>query len=35
MRATSVLDRFRPTLVDKIIDGLPDADIHVIARFRK
>jgi two-component system sensor histidine kinase KdpD len=29
------LDRFRPTLVDKIIDGLPDADIHVIARVVK
>jgi two-component system sensor histidine kinase KdpD len=26
------LDRLRPTVVDKIIDGLPDADIHVIAR---
>jgi two-component system, OmpR family, sensor histidine kinase KdpD len=35
MRNTSVLDRFRPMLVDRIIDGLPDADIHVIARFRK
>ena len=35
MRKTSVLDRFRPTLVDKIIDGLPDAGIHVIARFRQ
>jgi two-component system sensor histidine kinase KdpD len=30
---TSWLDRFRPTLVDRIIDGLPEADIHVIARF--
>jgi two-component system sensor histidine kinase KdpD len=29
------LDRFRPTLVDKIIDGLPDADIHVIASVVK
>jgi two-component system sensor histidine kinase KdpD len=29
------LDRLRPTLVDKIIDGLPDADIHVIARVVK
>jgi two-component system sensor histidine kinase KdpD len=28
-------DRFRPTLVDKIIDGLPDADIHVIASVVK
>jgi two-component system sensor histidine kinase KdpD len=26
-------DRLRPTVVDKIIDGLPDADIHVIARI--
>jgi two-component system, OmpR family, sensor histidine kinase KdpD len=29
------MDRLRPTLVDKIIDGLPDADIHVIARVAK
>jgi two-component system sensor histidine kinase KdpD len=29
------LDRFRPTLVDRIIDGLPEADIHVIARVGK
>jgi K+-sensing histidine kinase KdpD len=29
------MDRLRPTLVDKIIDGLPDADIHVIARVVK
>jgi len=35
MRKASLLDRFRPTLVDRIIDGLPDADIHVIARFRR
>jgi len=35
MRSTSLWARFRPTLVDRIIDGLPDADIHVIARFRK
>jgi two-component system sensor histidine kinase KdpD len=33
MSRTSWLDRFRPTLVDQIIDGLPEADIHVIARF--
>jgi K+-sensing histidine kinase KdpD len=26
-------DRLRPTLVDRIIDGLPDSDIHVIARL--
>ncbi|HEV3102250.1 MAG TPA: sensor histidine kinase KdpD [Candidatus Dormibacteraeota bacterium] len=29
------LDRFRPTFIDRIIDGLPDADIHVIARVVK
>ena len=29
------LDRLRPTLVDKVIYGLPDADIHVIARVVK
>jgi two-component system, OmpR family, sensor histidine kinase KdpD len=28
-------DRLRPTVVDRIIDGLPDADIHVIARTVK
>jgi len=33
--ATSWTDRFRPTLVDRIIDGLPEADIHVIARLGK
>ena len=33
MSRTSWLDRFRPTIVDRIIDGLPEADIHVIARF--
>jgi len=27
--------RLRPSLVDRIIDGLPEADIHVIARFLK
>jgi len=26
------LSRFRPTVVDRIIDGLPDVDVHVIAR---
>ena len=25
--------RLRPTIVDRIIDGLPDSDIHVIARL--
>jgi two-component system sensor histidine kinase KdpD len=29
------LDRFRPTFVDRIIDGLPTSDIHVIARVMK
>jgi two-component system, OmpR family, sensor histidine kinase KdpD len=29
------LDRLRPTLIDRIIDGVPDADIHVIARVVK
>jgi two-component system sensor histidine kinase KdpD len=28
-------DRLRPTVVDRIIDGLPGADIHVIARTVK
>lgn len=27
------LARLRPTLVDRIIDGLPDAEIHVISRI--
>jgi two-component system, OmpR family, sensor histidine kinase KdpD len=30
---TSSLDRLRPTIVDRIIDGLPDSDVHVIARL--
>jgi len=29
--ATSGPNRWRPTLVDRIIDGLPDADVHVIS----
>jgi len=29
------LDRLQPTIIDRIIDGLPDADIHVIARVVK
>ncbi|HEY4028039.1 MAG TPA: hypothetical protein VGO86_16550 [Candidatus Dormibacteraeota bacterium] len=29
----SSLDRLRPTLVDRIIDGLRESDIHVIARI--
>jgi two-component system, OmpR family, sensor histidine kinase KdpD len=28
-----LLAKLRPTLVDRIIDGLPHSDIHVIARF--
>jgi two-component system sensor histidine kinase KdpD len=35
IRHTGWLQRLQPTLVDKIIDGLPDADIHVIARIAK
>jgi two-component system sensor histidine kinase KdpD len=35
MVSASVLSRFRPTIVDQIIDRLPDSDIHVIARFAK
>lgn len=33
--STGWMQRFRPTLVDRIIDGVPDADIHVIARIVK
>ena len=33
--SNSVASRFRPTIVDQIIDRLPDADIHVIARLAK
>jgi hypothetical protein len=33
MTRSELLDRLRPTIVDRIIDGLPDADIHVIARL--
>jgi two-component system, OmpR family, sensor histidine kinase KdpD len=29
------LGRLRPTLVDRIIDGLPHSDVHVIARVRR
>jgi two-component system sensor histidine kinase KdpD len=31
--SSSYMDRLRPTVVDRIIDGLPDSDIHVIARL--
>jgi two-component system sensor histidine kinase KdpD len=30
---TSSLDRLRPTIVDRVIDGLPSSDVHVIARL--
>ncbi len=30
---SSVLNRFRPTVVDRIIDQLPNSDVHVIARL--
>ena len=32
MVTPSYVSRLRPTIVDRIIDGLPNADIHVIAR---
>jgi two-component system sensor histidine kinase KdpD len=35
MRDSSVMSRLRPSLVDRIIDGVPEADIHVIARIAK
>jgi K+-sensing histidine kinase KdpD len=31
--SSSYLGRLRPTTVDRIIDGLPESDIHVIARL--
>jgi two-component system sensor histidine kinase KdpD len=31
--AISWFERLQPTLVDRVIDGLPEADVHVIARF--
>lgn len=31
--SSSYLGRLRPTVVDRIIDALPNADIHVIARL--
>ena len=33
MISSSAWDRLRPTVVDRIIDGLPNSDIHVIARL--
>jgi two-component system sensor histidine kinase KdpD len=35
MTATSLMDRLRPSIVDQIIDRLPDSDIHVIARLAR
>jgi two-component system sensor histidine kinase KdpD len=35
MVSSSVASRLRPTIVDRIIDRLPDSDIHVIARLAK
>jgi len=32
---SSVLNRFRPTVVDRIIDRLPNSDVHVIARLAR
>ena len=31
--SSSGLNRLRPTMVDRIIDGLPNSDVHVIARL--
>jgi two-component system sensor histidine kinase KdpD len=33
MVSTAGLSRLRPTIVDRIIDGLPGSDVHVIARL--
>jgi K+-sensing histidine kinase KdpD len=33
MTASASLARVRPTIVDRLIDGLPDSDVHVIARI--
>jgi two-component system, OmpR family, sensor histidine kinase KdpD len=33
MVSSSRLSRLRPAIVDRIIDGLPDSDVHVIARL--
>jgi two-component system, OmpR family, sensor histidine kinase KdpD len=29
------IDRLRPNVVDRVIDGMPDADVHVIARYAR
>jgi K+-sensing histidine kinase KdpD len=33
MVRSTQLSRLRPTVVDRIIDGLPGSDVHVIARL--
>jgi hypothetical protein len=33
MISSSVIDRLRPTVVDRIIEQLGDSDIHVVARL--
>ena len=35
MDSAPALGRLRPTIVDSIIDGLPNSDIHVIARIAR
>jgi two-component system, OmpR family, sensor histidine kinase KdpD len=35
MITSSALSRFRPSVVDRIIDQLPSSDVHVIARLAK
>jgi K+-sensing histidine kinase KdpD len=35
MASESVVSRFRPGIVDQVIDRLPSSDIHVIARLAK
>jgi K+-sensing histidine kinase KdpD len=35
MVTPSLLYGYRPNLVDRIIDQLPDSDIHVVARLAK
>ncbi|HZK73086.1 MAG TPA: sensor histidine kinase KdpD [Clostridia bacterium] len=35
MVSAPVFSRLRATVVDQIIDGLPNSDVHVIARFAK
>lgn len=31
----SAVGRFFPTIADRVIDGLPDSDVHVVARVRQ